>query len=218
MGNLFNYDNKFFQGFNKIIDCVVISALWLLFCVPVFTAGAATSAMYYTVHKVLRGGRGYVWINFWTGFKENFKQSTILWLIVSIASGLMMFNVFIMRQYLLNSGGALGLLFYVYIVLLLLLAIWSIYLFTYTSRFKNTIRNIIKNTAIIALLNLPYSFLFLVFLILSTAAIYLIPILVLLLPAMMMWILNYFMEKIYRKYMSEEDLAKEIELDKEIHL
>lgn len=216
MGNLFNYDNKFFQGLNKVIDCIFISALWVLFCIPLFTIGASTSAMYYTVHKVLRSGRGYVWSNFWAGFKENFRQATIIWLLILAVTGLLSFNAYIMRQYLVYDGGALGLLFYVYIVFLFLLSMWTIYLLTYTCRFENSIKNIIKNSAMIAVVNLPYSFLFLVFMVVTMIAVYLLPILILLMPAVMFWILNYFLEKIYRKYMSEEDRAREIELDQEI--
>ena len=40
MGQIFNMDNKFFQFLNKAVDCVGLSVLWLLCCVPVVTAGA----------------------------------------------------------------------------------------------------------------------------------------------------------------------------------
>ena len=69
MDDLFNYDNKFFRFMNKVADGFYVSILWILFCIPIVTAGASTTALYYTVHKSLRRNRGYVWKNFWESFK-----------------------------------------------------------------------------------------------------------------------------------------------------
>ena len=52
MGDFFNVDNKFFQGLGKIIDVICLSAFWFFLCIPIVTAGAATTALYYTVNKV----------------------------------------------------------------------------------------------------------------------------------------------------------------------
>ena len=47
MENIFNYDNKFFRALSKLVDCVLLSALWVIFCIPVFTIGAST--VHYTM-------------------------------------------------------------------------------------------------------------------------------------------------------------------------
>ena len=64
MNNIFNYDNGFFRVVNKIVDGFWASILWFIFSLPVVTFGASTTAFYYTVHKSLRGNRGYVWRSF----------------------------------------------------------------------------------------------------------------------------------------------------------
>ena len=69
----FNLDNKFFNVMNKVADGFFLCILWTVFSLPVFTLGAATTALYYVVHKSLRGNRGYVWKGFWYFFKSNFK-------------------------------------------------------------------------------------------------------------------------------------------------
>lgn len=214
MSGIFNYDNKFFQGFNKVVDCFYLSIIWVLFCIPIVTAGAATTAMYYAVNKVLRSGRDYVWSSFWSSFKTNFKQSTIMWLIC-LATGLIMsFDGYIMRQ-MLEQGNKMGFLYYVFIVLTAFLILWGSYLFTYTARFSNSTKQIMKNCAIIAVANLPRTLLIGVVLLISGLLIYLLPMVILLVPALTMWILNAILEKIYRKYMSEEDLENELELEME---
>lgn len=81
MGDFFNVDNKFFQGLGKIIDVICLSAFWFFLCIPIVTAGAATTALYYTVNKVIRNNRSYIGREFWHAFKTNFRQSTIVWLI-----------------------------------------------------------------------------------------------------------------------------------------
>ena len=60
MGDFFNVDNKFFQGLGKIIDVICLSAFWFFLCIPIVTAGAATTALYYTVNKVIRNNRSYI--------------------------------------------------------------------------------------------------------------------------------------------------------------
>ena len=52
---LFNFDNVFFRGMNKLVDCVYVSFLWLICCIPIFTIGASTSALYYTSRSEVEG-------------------------------------------------------------------------------------------------------------------------------------------------------------------
>ena len=214
MGNLFNYDNKVMQVLGKLVDCFYISILWIIFCIPIVTAGASTTAMYYTVHKVLRGSRSYVWRSFWDGFKSNFKQSTILWLICILVAGILGFDTYIMRQ-VLASGDKIGALYYVFLMMILFLILWACYLFTYTARFENTTKQIMKNCAMIAIANLPKTVLIAVLLVVGLLITYLIPVLIMLTPALLTWILNGILESVFRKYMSAEDLEREKELDME---
>ena len=37
MGDFFNLDNKFFQGLSKVVDCVILSVLWVFCCIPMAT-------------------------------------------------------------------------------------------------------------------------------------------------------------------------------------
>lgn len=214
MANILNYDNKFFQIINKLVDCFYISLLWIIFCIPIVTIGTSTTAMYYTVNKVLRGNRGYVWRSFWDSFKSNFKQSAIIWLICLAAGILLGLDAYITYQMLAN-GEKIGVLYYIFLVMLVFLVLWMCYLFSYTARFENSIKLIMRNCAMIAIANLPKAFLIFVLLVLAVFIVYLLPFLILLVPALVTWSLNAILENIYRKYMSPEDLEREKELDME---
>ncbi len=214
MGQIFNMDNKFFQFLNKAVDCVGLSVLWLLCCVPVVTAGAATTAMYYTVNKVIRHSRGYVWSEFWHAFRANFKQSTIAWLIVFAATIFMAMDCYIMYQFA-KAGESIGKMFVVFVVFIALILIWGIYLFPYIARFENVTKAVLKNAGLIAIANLPWTLLLFVLYLISVFVAWLIPPTIMLVPGVYMVLANLVLERVFRKYMTEEDLAAEEERNRE---
>ena len=82
MNNLLNPDNPVMQFITKIVTTVYLNILWFLCCLPIFTAGAATTALYYVTLKMVKNEEGNITKAFFHSFKENFKQGTIIWLIL----------------------------------------------------------------------------------------------------------------------------------------
>lgn len=107
MSNIFNYNNKFFSAFDKVINIFCLSLIWFMACIPVFTIGASCTALYYAVNKVIRHGRGYIWKEFWSSFRSNFKQATVIWLIFLLIGLIMGADWFIMFQFM-KAGAAWG--------------------------------------------------------------------------------------------------------------
>ncbi|MBS6836961.1 MAG: YesL family protein [[Eubacterium] rectale] len=68
---IFNIDNKFFRALNKLVDMVILSFCWIISCIPVFTIGAASTALYDTSRRVIHHDEGYVWRGYWHAFKVN---------------------------------------------------------------------------------------------------------------------------------------------------
>ena len=198
MGDFFNVDNKFFQGLGKIIDVICLSAFWFFLCIPIVTAGAATTALYYTVNKVIRNNRSYIGREFWHAFKTNFRQSTIVWLILLLLYAIMGFDCYI-----------------VFAVLMMFATMWAIYLFPYIARFENQTKMILKNAALIALGNLWKTLLLFVLLLAAAFAVYIFPPAVFIIPCVYMLLANFILEKIFQKYMSPEDLEAEKERNME---
>ena len=54
MAGRFKYDNKVFEVINAIVDLLVLGFFWIITSIPVFTMGASTTALYYTVNKSIR--------------------------------------------------------------------------------------------------------------------------------------------------------------------
>lgn len=216
MGEFFNLDNKFFQGMGKIIDCICLSMLWLLLCVPIVTAGASTTALYYTINKVIRNNRGYMASEFFHAFKTNFKQSTIVWLILLLLYAIMGFDCYVMYQYA-KAGVSYGAIYIVFAVLMMFATMWAIYLFPYIARFENSTKAILKNGALIALSNLWKTLLLFAILVAALFATYVFPPAVFILPSVYMLLANLILEKVFRKYMTPEDIEAEKERNMEYY-
>lgn len=208
----FSFDNKIFGALGKVVDCVILSVLWLVCCIPVITIGASTTALYYTVHKSIRGNRGYVSRNFFHAFKENFKTATLSWIVALAVQIILSLDAYITVQ-VLRTGNNMGAFFYFFLVLIAFSIGWVIYTFAYIARFESTVKVTLKNAILMELRHLPWSLLIIVLFLLAILLTWLIPILIFLMPACIVLMFDLILERIFRMYMSPEDLENEKEND-----
>ncbi len=215
MNRIFNMDNGFFRTLSKLVDCIWLNFLFILTCIPIFTIGASMSAFYYTMQKVIRNDRGYVSSEYWHGLKMNFKQATLTWLIV-LAVGLLTFFDRSFMKAMSEAGNKIGNMYVFFDVLLMLVILWCSYLFPYMARFVNGMKATMKNAALIAVANLPWTLLILVLLVVSGLLLWLfMPLSFFVVPVLFCWIQNRILERVFRKYMTEEDKAQEDEMNRE---
>lgn len=208
-----NLDNPFFNAIGKLVDCAWLSVLWVMCCIPVLTAGAATTALHYTIHKCIRGGRGYTTRTYFSAFKDNFKPATLSWLAVLLVWFVLAADIMITHQ-VLESGSQAGLFFYFFLIMMGLAIGWAGYVFPYIARFENTVKDTLKNGLIMEMRHLPWSLLLLVILAAGCFLAWFIPALIVLVPATVSLMFDLILERIFRKYMSPEDLQRELEKDK----
>lgn len=215
MAGFFSYDSKFSQGMNKIVDIVVLSFLWLVFCLPVFTIGTSTTALFTSVRRVLRENRGYVFRSFWDAFKSNFRQTTPIWLLQLAIFVVLYLDRFILLNFFVPQGSPFGPLHIVFYFMMLYELVWIIYTCAYSSRFTLDRKGVMKNAALLSVMNLPWSALMLVMLIAAGWVILNVgPFFVFVFPALYGWIFTIILERIFRRYMTPEDLAKVEEEDR----
>ena len=208
METLFHPDSKFIRVLTKISEGIMLSLLWFFFSLPVITAGASTTALYYTVNKSLFHSSGYVWQEFWGAFKSNFKQSTIAWLLALLFYVVSIFDFFILYS-LTSTNGNWN--FIIFIIMLALVTFWVCYIFPCIARFENSTRLIMRNALIIAFCNLPKTILLCILLILSLAITLTYLPLIAVTPAIYMYLARWILERVFKKYTSPEDLAAEEE-------
>lgn len=144
---------------NKMTDLILLNVLWLLCCLPVFTAGAATTAAYYVSITSIRCGDGYVIKRFFGSFKKNFRQITPIWLAILVFSLIMTADMlFWYRQ-----GNTFGkTMFIISGVVAFLFLIWILWIFPVFAKLDGKTGELLKNAVAFAIGYLPYTAIILV--------------------------------------------------------
>ncbi len=140
---LLNIDNPVMRYIVKIFDCMCLSLLWLLFSLPVITAGASTTALYATVYRYIRKEEGHLWSTFWETFRENLKRSTLAWLVVLAVTVLLTVDVLVFRTMAIN-GELIGKLYWLILVLCCVAVTWAAFLFAYAARFQGSVKDVLR--------------------------------------------------------------------------
>lgn len=212
MSNAFDPESGFMSTFSKVVDTLILAILWLICCIPVITAGAASSALYYAYHKAIRQDGGHACNHFFKAFLSNFKQATVIWLLLLVFLALSAFTCCLLA-YLRQSIPMAGFLMAMGMVIIGFTVVWCLYLFPYQARFENTMANVLKNSAVLAAANAPRSFLLLVIFGAAVALTMYKPAMSAPAIAVYIWLANKILESIFRKLMTEEALRSEMELD-----
>ncbi len=149
-------DNVIVRALNKICDMVCLNVLWLICCIPVVTIGAATTALYTVMLKMVKNEEGYIFRGFFKAFKSNFKQSTIIWIILLLL-GIVCWIDFRVAGVISGTAGIV--LRSIFLLVGVVLFSVMIYVFPLTARYENTIRATFRNAVILTVGKLPYTIL-----------------------------------------------------------
>ncbi len=200
MGSLFNLDNPVWSFMGKVADLVILNILAFVCSIPVFTIGASWTAMYFVTIKIVRKEEGYVIRDFFRSFKENFKQATVIWLLVLVVAAIFAGDFLIYRM---MPDQIPTFIMIVVAVLAYLLLGTTVYVFPVLSRFDNTIKNTIKNAFILSIANIPFTILFIILLalpiVVALFVIELAPILILMGISLPAYLSSMMFVRIFRK-------------------
>lgn len=152
MKGLFSPDNKFGRMILKAGYFIILSWLWVLTSLPIFTIGASSVALYDIVRKVLKDKEGPISRTFFQSFRANFKQATGLWLIV-----LAVLLVFIYCAGLYSFMGdesTLGkVIFWIFVVIVVCFAAWAQIAFSYIARIADTVKTTMRNVLLMCIMH-----------------------------------------------------------------
>ncbi|MDS0525784.1 DUF624 domain-containing protein [Clostridium sp. SHJSY1] len=154
INGLFNPDNIFFRFMSRISDLMIINFLWIICSIPIVTIGASTTALYNVTLKLVDETEGYLFKNFFSSFRENFKKATILWFGILFAFFIIGVNIIFWIQFKSITG-------YIAICLVLfslfIFLFTEVYIFPILSRSNKTIKDTVKDAFILSIRYLPYS-------------------------------------------------------------
>lgn len=210
MKGLFNYDGPVMSAMSRIADLIILNILTVLCCIPIITAGAALTALHYMTIKMVRKEECYIVRGYFKSFKQNFRQATIIWLILLVAMFIIWGDFFILNSGIISLPKAFSVIIMAVGFLFMMMVIYT---FPVLARFDNTIRNTLKNAFFMSILNLPRTLLVIViyvlpFVILLTAPI-LMPIIFLGGLSISVYLASYMFVKIFKKFEPQEEVIEE---------
>lgn len=145
-------ENKFFSFMSKIGDFITLNLLFLITCLPVITIGASCCALYFSIKKRILDKESYIFHDYFSAWKENFKNATCIRSCFLILFPVLFFFSRYFASHLTN-------LFVVaaYMIFLLCFLFPLMYVFPLQTTFVNTPLHIIKNAFLTAILHLPHT-------------------------------------------------------------
>lgn len=213
MGRLFDINNPLMRFLIAFFDMMALSVLWVVFSLPIVTMGAATTALYSSCYHHIRKGDDYLWSSFWNAFRENFKRSTLCWLVELAVLALLGVDALILRS-LIVKGYPMGWMYGVTLGLLVLALTWTVYVAAYAARFNGTVKEVLRFSLMLLRAH-PIRMLCVVGIVLGGIALSLtVPALVILVPATVYWGATFPIEAAFLKHMRPEDLER-IQREKE---
>lgn len=141
MKGIFNYDGPIMNFLGKVADLILLNIIMIIFSIPIITIGAVQTAGHYAALKLKRD-EGHVFQNFWKSFKMNFKQSTLIWLILIVlyavnALAILISNGSNLPMASIISGILLGAVIFV--------GVMNLWVFPLQCRFDNKISHTLRN-------------------------------------------------------------------------
>ncbi len=150
----FSYESRFSQLLMKLCYCCYLNMLWFVCSIPIITIGASTTALYAACFKIHQEQEGRsVGMLFFRAFKENFKQGTIIWLIM-LGVGLLLGTDGYILYHLRNSAtGTMAVVWTLFLAVLIAAAIAYVivllYVFPLTAKVANSVWAMLKNSLLI---------------------------------------------------------------------
>ncbi|MBQ3481961.1 MAG: DUF624 domain-containing protein [Oscillospiraceae bacterium] len=150
---LFSYESKFSQLLLKLCYACYLNLLWFVCSLPIVTIGASATALYYTSLKIIRGEESYVGPTFFRAFRENFRQATVLWLILLGAGLFLAGDGYILYHLRQIAEGPLAVVWTLILAIVIAAAVMYVivleYVFPLLASVSNTNRAMLKNAFLI---------------------------------------------------------------------
>lgn len=152
MESIFSSENKLFNAVEKCMDLIKLNLLWMLFCVPVVTAGASTCALHEMASRMAAGEDGYIFRPFLRAFQSSFVRATKVWVpFLLIGIGIAADFIFWMGV----SGGMAAVMRGLVVVMGVIYLFLAVYLFPLIVRTETSWKVLLRNCALLAFKYLP---------------------------------------------------------------
>ena len=181
---------------SSLIDLIWAGILCLLCSLPVITAGASVTALYYSVVKSVRHDCGRVSSCFFHSFRSNFHQATLIWLLCMLYVAVGVGDACAFTRMGVREG---DLLFYLSRLFFLPVPLLLPWLFAFLSRFENMVGGVFRYAAYLAMRHIGVTLLLAAELIALVLICWMLPIFIPLLPGPFCLLMSLHIEPVFRK-------------------
>lgn len=140
---------------NKLADIFILNALFLITCIPIITAGAAASALYTVMLKLVDDQESPVVRMYFKAFSTNFRQATKIWLLLLPLGAILSIDFYLFLVGKVPSTWQF--LNYLLLTALILYIITLSYIFPLLAQFKSSVKQAFVNSVLIGIRHLPYT-------------------------------------------------------------
>lgn len=200
-------NSRFYAIMEAVSFFFILNILWMVMCLPIITIFPATAAMFGVIRQYVIKKDSAVFRPFFRFFKENFKQSFILGILVSIFVYILYIDFMlidtlgkVMQNLLLGS-----LLLIVSIGLLT-----SIYIFPMMVHYKLTLWRVVKNSFFFGIKYFPSTLLSIILLVLMLVFLNYFPVTFLLIFSFVAYLVFMIC---YSRFYKEEEVIKASNLE-----
>ena len=154
MKNILNLDSPLMQMLTRAGDMILLNVLFLICCIPVITAGASIAAMHKMLQEIVYDVDSSTVKGFFRAFKANFKQATILWIIILFVILSLGCDALLIITFFSGSEAVKWMLILLAVLAVLVCCV-AAYMIPLMVRYENTLREHLTNAAVLAIIKLP---------------------------------------------------------------
>lgn len=206
MERIFSMDEKFFSFITKLSDLLLLNVLFIITCLPILTIGVSLTALYQTTLQLADNTDSYILRNYFSNWKQNWKQGILIWIPSFILLILCILNLSVLPHMPQNLYRTTCLCLQ-FVLLFFLYGIF-LYAFSLPKVYRSSCLNTLRNALFMTFKHLPVTCLCLCISVIPYA-------LIILLPKITGWILSFFivigssvtayihsyiLQKVFKKY------------------
>jgi uncharacterized membrane protein YesL len=149
MASIFAADSALVRFMSRVGDVMILNLVFIASSVPIVTLGASLTALNFTAMRLVTGDCDSVTGDYFRSFRRNFRQATVIALVVAIA-GAALVAWFLVVTRLVPSAVVRLILLGIWYLLALVFTTTLLYVFPYLAKFEGSTRQVLNNARLMS--------------------------------------------------------------------
>ena len=158
--SFFDPKSKGTRFLTNLCNLLLVNFIFMLSCIPIFTIGAAVTSLYRITIAILAGDNPSVIKDYFRCYKDNFAKATGLMFLYSALAAFFGLEIYLILTMLDQTYQ--WMVFFPFFFIIVIVAS-SFYSFPLLAWFDESFKQLLKNSLLIALTNLPVTIMYIVF-------------------------------------------------------